>query len=73
MFSGNSRKADAAFQDALKFYRDENRVFQLIGKYLLDAGQGRRALTYLRKAVELEPDNAAAQALLAEAERSREE
>lgn len=57
-------EADAAFQEALAHYRDEHRVFQLIGKSLLDAGQARRAAPYLKKAVELEPDNAVARGLL---------
>lgn len=57
-------EADAAFQEALTHYRDEHRVFQLIGKSLLDAGQPRRALSYLKKAVEAEPDNAVARGLL---------
>lgn len=57
-------EADAAFQEALTCYRDEHRVFQLIGKLLLEADQPRRAVPYLKKAVELEPDNAAARRLM---------
>lgn len=69
---GKASEADASFQEALAFYRDEHRVFQLVGKWLLDAGQPRRALSYLRKAVELEPDNAVARDLLDAAGRLRE-
>ena len=61
---GKVSEADAAFQEALTQYRDERRVFQLIGKSLFDAGQPRRAVPYLKKAVELEPDNGVARELL---------
>ena len=61
---GKVSEADAAFQEALTHYRDERRVFQLIGKSLFDAGQPRRAVPYLKKAVELEPDNGVARELL---------
>ena len=49
---GKVSEADAAFQEAL------------IGKSLFDAGQPRRAVPYLKKAVELEPDNGVARELL---------
>ena len=39
-------------------------MFQLIGKWLFDTGQPRRAVPYLTQAVELEPDNGVARELL---------
>lgn len=65
-------EADASFQEALTHYRDEHRIFQLIGKWLLDAGQPRRSLSYLKKAVEVEPGNPVARDLLEAASRARE-
>lgn len=65
-------EADASFQEALTHYRDEHRVFQLIGKWLLEAGQPRRSLSYLKKAVEAEPGNPVARELLDTANRARE-
>jgi len=66
-------EADQCFQEAIKNYRDEHRVFQMIGKCLVDAGQPRRAIPYLKKATELEPDNTVAAELYGSALRAREE
>jgi tetratricopeptide (TPR) repeat protein len=60
---GKTSEADASFQQAVGFYRNEHRLFQLIGKLLLDAGQPRRAVSYLKRAVEAEPDNSVAREL----------
>lgn len=65
---GKVSEADASFQEALTHYRNEHRAFQLIGKALLDADQPRRSVPYLKKAVELEPDNAVARDLLQSAQ-----
>jgi tetratricopeptide (TPR) repeat protein len=69
---GKVSEADASFQQAVGFYRNEHRLFQLIGKLLLDAGQPRRAVSYLKKAVETEPDNPVAGELYHTALRTRE-
>ncbi len=69
---GKVSEADAAFQDALKYYKDEHRAWQMIGKCLLDAGQGKRAWPYLKKAVELEPENEVARELFSAASKARE-
>ena len=52
-----SPEADAAFTEALNSYKDEHRVLFLMGKALMDAGEVRRALPYLKRGVEAEPDN----------------
>lgn len=70
---GKASEADEAFQTALTHYRNEHRVFQLIGRWLLDAGQPRRAVSYLKKAAELEPENDAVREMYAAALRAREE
>lgn len=69
---GKAPEADAAFQEALKFLKDEIRAYQMIGKILVEGGQPRRAWPYLKKAVDLEPQNEAAKELFAAAARARE-
>ena len=54
---GKPSEADVSFQEAVAQYKDETKLFQMIGKYMLDADQPRRAAPYLKKAAELEPDN----------------
>lgn len=62
---GQTSEADAAFQEAVKCYRTEHTLFQLIARALLEAGQARRAFPYAKKAVELLPESAAARELYA--------
>lgn len=50
-------EADASFAEAVACYRDEHRLFILIGRALLGAEEPRRALPYLKRFVEIEPDN----------------
>lgn len=70
---GKVSEAEEAFQAALRNYRDEHRVFLLVGRWLLEAQQPRRAVPYLRKATELEPTNTAAFELLSAAMTARHE
>lgn len=56
-------EADEAFSEAINHYRDEHRLFMLMGKAMLDAGEPRRALRHLRKAVEVDPDTEQARRL----------
>lgn len=72
LVQGNASEADASFQTAVGLYRDEHKMFQMIGKMLIDAEQARRAFPYLKKAVELEPDNQTARELFEIASRARE-
>lgn len=65
-------EADASFATALKSYKDEHRIFVLIGKALMDAGEIRRALPYLKKAVEVLPEDEEVRAMLAECARLRD-
>lgn len=62
-----STEADACFAEAVTCYKDEHSLFKLIGRVLVDAGEVRRAVPYLRRAVELEPDNAEVGDLLRQA------
>lgn len=54
---GQVSEADAAFAEAITHYRDEHRVFVLIGKALLGAGEDKRALPYLRRGMEVCPED----------------
>lgn len=64
-------EADAEFARAISFYKDEHRLFYLIAKALMEAGEVRRAYPYAKKSVELQPDLAEVQALHAEIHRQR--
>lgn len=55
---GKVSEADASFQEAISHYKDERRVFQFIAKSLLEAKQPVRALGYIKRGLEVEPDNA---------------
>lgn len=69
---GRPSEADACFADAVTRYRDEHRMFQFIGRMLLDAGEVRRAIPYLKRGVAADPEDAAMAALLAEGMRRRD-
>ena len=66
-------EADAAFAEALKYYKDEHRIYPMIGKALLDAGEIRRALPYLKKAQELLPQDSSVRELFDTCARMREQ
>lgn len=65
-------EADACFATALKSYKDEQRIFVLMGKALMEAGEVRRALPYLKRAVEVLPQDEDVRAMLAECTRLRD-
>ena len=67
---GKFSEAEEAFREAVSYYRDEHRLFQMIAKCFIDADQPRRAIDYLRKALEIEPDNEPARLMLEEASSS---
>lgn len=67
---GKFSEAEEAFREAVSHYRDEHRLFQMIAKCFIDADQPRRAIDYLRKALEIEPDNEPARVMLEEASSS---
>ncbi len=48
-------EADQAFQEAVKCYKNEHKLFILITKALCEAQQYKRATTYLKKAKEIFP------------------
>ncbi len=63
---GKFSEAEESFREAVACYRDEHRLFQTIAKCFIDSDQPRRAIDYLRKAVEIEPDNEPARLMLEE-------
>ena len=69
---GKASEADESFRQAVGFYRDEHRLFLLIGKLLLEAWQPRRAISYLKRAMEVEPENAVPRELCNTALKERE-
>lgn len=50
-------EADQVFHEAIKFYKDEFRLFTLIINALMSAGQNVRARGYIKKALEIYPDS----------------
>ena len=50
--------ADAEFAEAVKYYRDEHRLFAFIGKALVEAGEHRRAAPYLKRGLDVAPTDA---------------
>lgn len=68
---GKFSEAEEAFQEAVSYYRDEHRLFQVIAEAFIGAGQARRALDYLRRAVEADPDNTTARNMLEEVSAGR--
>lgn len=54
--AGNPGEAENAFQEALKNYVDEHKIFYMIGVKLQQAGQARAALKYLLKGLEVDPE-----------------
>lgn len=64
---GDVSEADAAFSEAIRFYRDEDKLFLLIGKALLEAGEVRRAVARLQEGLESLPGDPELQALLTKA------
>ena len=65
--AGRVSEADEYFQAAVANYRDERRLFFYIGKSLMDANAAKRAVPYLRRGAEINPDDAEMSALLAQA------
>ncbi len=54
---GKFSEADQAFQEAVKCYKNEHKLFIIITKALCDANQFKRATTYFKKAKEILPAN----------------
>ncbi len=65
-------EADAFFGEALKYYKTEHAVFTMIAKALMAAGEFRRAYPYLKRGVEVAPNNIATKELMAECLRQRQ-
>ncbi|ABM29687.1 tetratricopeptide repeat protein [Nitratidesulfovibrio vulgaris] len=65
-------EADASFAVAVQNYRDEHRLFLCVGRLLVDAGEVRRAIPYLKRGMEVDPADETMAGLLAEAMRRRD-
>ncbi len=50
-------EADECFSEAITHYKDEHSVFSIIGKALMEAEQVRRALPYLKRGTDVDPNN----------------
>lgn len=68
---GDASGADGAFNEAISHYRDEDTLFTLIGKALVEANEVRRAVPYLQRGLELNPDDAELKKLMEVAGRGR--
>lgn len=66
-------EADAEFARALTFYKDEHRIFCMIAKALLDAGEVRRAYPYAKRGAEAQPEQPDVQSLFEEIHLRREQ
>lgn len=69
---GRVSEADASFADAVNSYKDEHRIFYLIGKALMDAAEVRRALPYLKRGAAVEPDTVEVIQLFEECQQQRD-
>lgn len=69
---GRVSEADACFSEAVAHYKNEHRLFHLIGKTLMDAGEVRRALPYLKRGVDACPDDETMRNLYMECQRLRD-
>ncbi len=56
-------EADECFSQAITFYKDEHSLFVIIGKALMEANQVRRALPYLKRGSDVDPNNASTKEL----------
>lgn len=64
-------EADDCFVKAMKFYKNEIAAFAIMARAMMDAGQYVRALGYVRKGLEKQPDNADLAALGEECNKNR--
>jgi predicted Zn-dependent protease len=64
MEQGKASEADASFAEAVQSYKDEHRLFYMIAKLLVDAEEVVRAGHYLKKGLEVLPDDPDLMALL---------
>ena len=54
---GNASEADAAFSEAVTYCKDEFKLYGIIGKALVEAGEVRRAAPYIKKGQEVLPED----------------
>lgn len=54
---GQIPEADAFFKEAISFYRDEDILFAMIAKELMEVGENIRALDYIRAGLKKMPQN----------------
>lgn len=70
---GRASEADACFAEAVNNYKDEHHMLYLIGKALMEAGEVRRALPYLKRGATAAPNREDMKALFEECQSLREE
>lgn len=68
---GKFTEADDCFTEALKYYKTEIAAFGIMARAMMDANQFVRALGYVRKGLEIQPDNVDLNQLGAECNRKR--
>lgn len=68
---GRPSDADACFSEAMKFYKDEQAVFAMMGKAMMDAGEYVRAMGHARNGLKENPENEDLTRLLEECTRLR--
>ncbi len=54
--AGKISEADQSFHEALKYYRNEKKIYTMIAKALCNAKEFVRASDYLKKAYQISPD-----------------
>ncbi len=63
LYAKKVSEANMAFQEAIKYFRDEKKLFIMIGNKLCEVGEHVRAMDYLKKANGVDPESKEVQAL----------
>lgn len=50
-------EADTCFAESITHYKDEHRIFLMIGRALMGAGEARRAIPYLKRGIEVDAED----------------
>ena len=69
---GKSSEADACFAEALKHYKDENAIFGMMARAMMDAGEYVRAIGHARAGLKELPDDAELMRIVEECTRLRQ-
>lgn len=66
-------EADAAFSESISYCKDEYILYKMIAKLLIEAGEARRAATYVKKGLEVLPKDAELHKLFEVVRRAKEQ